>query len=115
MAVAGRDTFVAMKLRFQVLPRVPLEQIDDLFAAQLGGGLQAWRKDPTRGALLDRYAVLDETGAHLFDAVLFRGEDGPVYRAGTTDFVACFSQRTATECDDDALAEALDEAIRLAR
>ncbi len=104
-----------MKLRFQVLPRVPIDQLDELFAAQLGGGLHAWRLDPTRGELLDRYTVLDESGAHRFDAVLFRGEDGPVYRAGTTDFVACFAQGTATECADDALVDALDEALRALR
>lgn len=59
----------------------------------------------------EHYVVLDEAGVHILDAVLHLGEDGPVYRAGTTDCVACFSQSSATECDDDELAAALEAAL----
>jgi len=101
-----------MKLRFRLLPRLPLEAVDALFAAQLGGRLAAWRKDPAMGELIDRCEVVDEAGVHRFDVVLHRLEDGPVYVAATTGFVACFSQGSATECDDDDLADALDEGLR---
>jgi hypothetical protein len=61
--------------------------------------------------LIDWVRFIDETGQHHFEACLFRQEEGPVYRAGTTDLVACFSQSAATECDDEALAEHLEEAL----
>ena len=55
------------------------------------------------------------TGAPGVDARLDLGEDGPRYRAGTTEFVACFSQSSATECDDEDLVEQLEAALRALR
>lgn len=101
-----------MKLHFRLLPRIPLEAVDGLFAEQLGGRLAAWRADPAMGELIARCEVVDEGGVPRFDVVLHRLEDGPVYLAGTGRFVACFSQGSATECDDDDLVDALDEGLR---
>ena len=44
---------------------------------------------------------------------LFCGDDGQVHRAGTTEYVASFSQGGATGSNDvdDALIEALDAAL----
>jgi hypothetical protein len=40
-------------------------------------------------------------GRHVFDLQLFCGDDGQVYRAGTLDRVASFSQGGATGTDDE--------------
>lgn len=101
-----------MKLTAVRLPLPPLTDIDGLFARQLGPRLAQLTANPAEVApLLDRLVFVDETGAPRFDAALYRGEDGPVYRAGTTEFVACFAQSSASECDDDALAEQLEAAL----
>lgn len=74
------------------------------------------QKDPECYApLVTLMEFANADGVTLFEACLFRGEDGPVYRAGTTDFVASFSQSSATECDDEELIEALEQALRASR
>ena len=101
-----------MKLTAVRVPLPPPGTIDGLLARQLGPRLAQLRKNPEEFVpLIDWVRFIDETGQHHFDACLFRREDGPVYRAGTTDLVACFSQSAATECDDEALAEDLEEAL----
>ncbi len=102
----------AMKLTAVRLPLPPPTDIDGLLARQLGPRLAQLTSNPAEFApLLDRLRFVDDAGVHRFDATLYRGEDGPVYRAGTSEFVACFSQSAASECDDDDLAEQLEAAL----
>ena len=101
-----------MKLTAVRRPLPLLTEIDALLAEQLGPRLKQLTADPIAVApRLDRLSFVDESGAPRFDACLHLGEDGPVYRAGTTEFVACFSRGSATECDDDELAEQLEAAL----
>lgn len=101
-----------MKLTAVRLSLPPLTDIDALLARQLGPRLAQLTSSPAELApLLDRLVFVDEAGAPCFDACLYLGEDGPVYRAGTTEFVACFAQSSASECDDDALSEQLEAAL----
>ncbi len=105
-----------MKLTAVRTPLPPLTEMDALLAQQLGPRLKQLTADPTGFALrLDRLRFIDETGTPRFDACLHLGEDGPVYRAGTAEFVACFSQSSATECDDEDLVEQLEAALRALR
>lgn len=83
-----------------------------MLAAQLGPRLAQLRAQPAEfGPLLERFQLVDDTGNHRFDVCLFRREDGPVFRAGTADLVATFSQSAISECDDEELAAALEVAL----
>lgn len=103
-------------LTLRTLPLPAAAEIDGVLAEQLGPRLAQLRADPvTYAPLITLAELVDTDGVVRFEACLFRGEDGPVYRAGSVDFVASFSQSCATECDDDELAEALEEALRASR
>ena len=92
----------------------PVGKLDALFARQLGPRLAQLKANPAEvGPNLTRLRFADQTGVDRFEGCLFRGEDGPVFRLGTTDEVACFSQ--SSECDDDELAEQLEAALRAFR
>jgi len=90
----------------------PVGKLDALFARQLGPRLAQLKANPAEvGPNLTRLRFTDETGVDRFEACLFLGEDGVVFRIGTTDQVACFSQSSISECDDDELAEQLEAAL----
>jgi len=94
----------------------PVGKLDALFARQLGPRLAQLKANPAEvGPNLTRLRFADQTGVDRFEACLFRGETGPVFRLGTTDEVACFSQSSISECDDDELAEQLEAALRAFR
>jgi hypothetical protein len=59
---------------------------------------------------MELFAVSDNTGRHLFDAVIHVGDDGYVFKVGTAEWVAMFAQGGA-DGHDAALCEALDEAF----
>lgn len=64
--------------------------------------------------LTDLFFVHDGTGAHVYDMHLFCDDDGQVFRAGTTENVATFSQGGPTS-SDAALQAALKAALTLYR
>lgn len=106
----------SLTLRARAIPLPAADAIHGVLAEQLGPRLAQLRKDPEAYApLITLVEFADADGVTRFEACLFRGEDGPVHRAGTTEFVASFSQSTATECDDDELADALEQALRASR
>ena len=91
----------------------PVGKLDALFARQLGPRLAQLKANPAEvGPNLTRLRFTDERGVDRFEACLFLDEDGVVFRIGTTDKVACFSQSSISECDDDELAEQLEAALR---
>ena len=53
---------------------------------------------------------LDDAGTHVFDAVIFCGDDGFVFRRGTTELVASWSQGGMSElmADDESLEQRLE-------
>ena len=61
--------------------------------------------------LTELFSVHDASGEHLYDMHLFCGDDGQVFVRGTTTWVASFSQGGAS-CDDSALEEALNAALK---
>jgi len=86
-----------------------------LFVAQLGPLLDQALGDGEDGlSLLTRFEVRRDR-AHVYDLTLFADEDGTVYRAGTLEPVASFSQGGATASDDAALLNALNAALAVWR
>jgi hypothetical protein len=77
-------------------------QVGPLLEQALGDG-------PDGVGLLTRLEIHAE-GGHLYDLTLFVDEDGTVYRRGTTDRVASFSQGEATGSTDEGLLAALNRA-----
>ncbi len=59
--------------------------------------------------LIEWYAI-DDGGKHVYDAAIFVGDDGFVFRTGTTDVVASWSQGGMAELmdDDESLEERLE-------
>jgi hypothetical protein len=103
-------------MRFRRFPIPSLVDLEHVLAEQLGPRLAQLKADwAAYGPLIERYQVVDDGGAVHFDVILFRGEDGPVFRAGTADFVATFSQGSISECDDEDLAQTLETALRAFR
>jgi hypothetical protein len=101
-----------VRLTCRRIPVPPLDAIDGVFREQLGPRWAQLRANPAEfGPLIELVELVDDSGNHRFDVVLHRGEDGPVFRAGTVDFVATFSQSSISECDDDDLAAALEAAL----
>ena len=88
-------------------PTPPVDQLGPQLTAILGPHLRA--NLPLHDVAL--FDVVDHTGAHRYDLCLYRGEDGAVYLPGTLEVVAAFSQMSACESDDEALLEALDQAL----
>lgn len=101
-----------VKLTLRLFSPAAIASMSELFARQLGARLETWRRDPEMGELIERGELHDEHGVHRYDACFVRGEDGPVYVAGTTELVAYFSQSATTECEDEALIRALEDALR---
>ena len=100
-----------MKLHLRSRPLSSLDDLGPLLEAQLGPLLEQARSDGPEGAsLIALFDVLDDAGQHRFDLHLFCGDDGQVYRAGTTEYVASFSQGGATGSADTALLRALNDA-----
>jgi hypothetical protein len=60
--------------------------------------------------LIEWYEI-DDGGKHVYDAAIFVGDDGYVWRKGTTDVVAGWSQGGMSELmdDDESLEERLEE------
>jgi hypothetical protein len=100
-----------MHLTLRSRPTPSFDQMTDLLRDQLGPLLEQAEEDGEGGAdLIELFDVLDEQGRHVFDMHLFCGDDGQVFRPGTLEHVASFSQGSATGADDEALLRALDEA-----
>ncbi len=101
-----------MKLTLRLLPLASFDDIDELLAVQLGPLREAAASDGPDGVtLLERFAIDDERGAHVYDLCLFCGDDGAVYRKGSRQVVASFSQGFATNSLDPQLLEALQAAL----
>lgn len=101
----------ASPLTFRVVPMPALEAMTPLLRVQLGPLLdQALDDGPDGLSLFDRFEVRRGT-KHVYDLALFAGDDGAVYRAGTTERVASFSQGGATGSTDAVLVAQLDAAI----
>lgn len=97
-----------MPLHLRPRPMPALDDVAGLLRDQLGPLLEQAAEDGPDGAdLITLFDVLDGDGRHLYDLHLFCGDDGQVYRAGTTEHVASFSQGGATGTDDEALIAAL--------
>lgn len=100
----GRD------LTFHPVPLPALERSPALWRAQVGPLLdQALGDGPDGLSLLTRFEI--RLGDDVrYDVTLFCDDDGAVYRAGTLERVASFSQGGATGTADAALIAALDAA-----
>jgi hypothetical protein len=57
---------------------------------------------------VELFVIEDAKGKSLYDLLIHAGDDGVVFRAGTTKAVASFSQGGVSECDSDSLEEALE-------
>lgn len=100
---------------FHALPTPARDAMSPLFVAQLGPLLEQALDDGEDGlSLLTRFEVR-RARAHVYDLTLFAEEDGTVYRAGTLEQVASFSQGGATASDDAALLNALNAALAVWR
>lgn len=84
------------------MPALLCEQLGPLLDQALGDG-------PDGLDLLTRFEVR-EGRTHRYDLTLFCDDDGAVYRAGTLERVASFSQGGATGTEDASLVEALNAA-----
>ena len=86
------------------------DSVPALWREQLGPLLdQALDDGPDGLSLLARLEVHGENG-HLYDLTLFCDDDGAVYRRGTLERVASFSQGAASGSEDVALLSALNRA-----
>lgn len=86
-------------LTFHQLPTPALDVMPPLFREQLGPLLdQALDDGPEGLSLIERFEVR-EGGVHRYDLALFAGDDGAVYRKGTLEHAASFSQGGATGPD----------------
>lgn len=87
------------RLTFHQLPTPALDAMPPLLRDQLGPLLdQALDDGPEGLSLIERFEVR-EGGQHRYDLALFVGDDGAVYRKGTLEHVASFSQGGATGPD----------------
>jgi hypothetical protein len=90
----------------------PFDEMSELLQKQLDALLvQARRDGPDGHELIDLFDVLDAEGRHVYDMHLFCDDDGQVYRTGTLEHVASFSQGGATGSSDQALLDALNSAL----
>lgn len=106
----GRPAKPACVLSLHAVPLPTLEAMPALVRRQLGPLLeQAIEDGPDGLSLLTRFEVRDR-GEHVYDLTLFADDDGAVYRKGTLERVASFSQGGATGSDDAALLSALSDA-----
>ena len=72
-------------LTLRTLPLPAAAEIDGVLAEQLGPRLAQLRADPvTYAPLITLAELVDTDGVVRFEACLFRGEDGPVYRLAHT-------------------------------
>ncbi|MBX7194544.1 MAG: hypothetical protein K1X94_20980 [Sandaracinaceae bacterium] len=90
----GRAPRPPARLTFTKIATPRVQELDPLVRRQLGAMLETATRDgddelPRR---IDRFEVRDEKGRHVYDVLLLSGDDGPVYRAGTTRRVAYFAQ-----------------------
>ena len=86
-------------MTFHQLPTPALDAMPSLLRDQLGPLLdQAIDDGPEGLSLIERFEVR-EGGQHRYDLALFAGDDGAVYRRGTLEHVASFSQGGATGPD----------------
>jgi hypothetical protein len=72
--------------------------------------------DPLASRVLmcvDRWKVV-ENGTHAYDLWQYMSDSGTMFRAGTSEIVAEIIQE-GVECDDSAIADALDNAIAQSR
>src|ERR1700733_2449345 len=71
--------------------------------------LQAEIGEAEDQALVEWYEI-DDAGTHVFDAAIFCGDDGFVFRRGTTEPVASWSQGGMSELmsDDASLEQRLE-------
>jgi hypothetical protein len=81
---------------------------EQLSAAQR---LAADDEDHSFAGTLEIRVLVDATGRPAYDAWLYRGDSGAVFRAGTTEIVAEIIQANV-ECDDEALRDALRKVLR---
>jgi hypothetical protein len=101
------------KLTLRSRPTPRLDALDELLRDQLGPLLDQADGD---AELFELFDVVDSSGRKIYDMHLFCGDDGRVFHAGTTDYVASFSQGGATKTgqitsEDRALLAALDDAL----
>jgi len=92
------------------LPRVALDTPSALQREQLEPLLEQAQSE-NDADLIQRFEVLDEYGAHLYDLHLFWGDDGPLSKAGTLEHIASFSQGGATGSEDARVLSSLDAAF----
>jgi hypothetical protein len=78
--------------------------------------LRAEIGDVEEPGLIECYE-LDDAGTHMFDAVIFCGDDGFVFRRGTTELVASWSQGGMAElmADDESLEQRLEAGFDVRR
>jgi hypothetical protein len=97
-----------MKLTLRRRPTPPLDELTPLLREQIGPLLDQADGD---AELFELFDVLDEKGTHIWDMHLFCGDDGRIHKRGTMEYVASFSQGGATGVDDEALLDALNDAL----
>ncbi len=100
-----------MILEFRTRPTPAFYDMDELLREQLGPLLEQAEEDGEGGEeLIQLFSVFDDAGSHVYDFHLFCGEDGQLHQAGTTEYVASFSQGIPSGSEDTELLEALEAA-----
>ena len=92
------------------LPRVALDTPSALQREQLEPLLEQAQSE-NDADLIQRFEVLDEPGAHLYDLHLFWGDDGPLSKAGKLEHIVSFSQGGAIGSEDARVLSSLDAAF----
>jgi len=84
-----------------------------LAAGELYDGKDLSAEDRLRffGSTLEIHEIADDEGEPAYDVFMYMADDGTVFRAGTTEVVAWYVQ-SGLDCDDVALYEALQDAMR---
>lgn len=100
----GRPPKPPAKLVFTKVPTPHAHALTALARKQLGPRLEKADANDLDELLarVDLFEVRDEAGRHVYDVVLWLGDDGPVYRAGTTRRIASFSQGGVDEASASA-------------
>ena len=68
-------------------------------------------EDTSFFGVVELLKIVDETGETAYDAWLYRGDSGSIFRAGTTEIVAEIIQ-VGLECKDPGLRDGLRTALQ---
>jgi hypothetical protein len=101
-----RRSIKVAKLTFEPIPKPSRDVLTPLQKKQI-----AWfEREGGEWDVLEFFRVLDDKGAHRYDATIIAGDDGKVFKAGTNKAVAMFAQGGA-EGRSEALSAALEQGL----